>query len=395
MKPIGENVNSMASSVTANFSALEPGFQYVNQTLNIQNPTFALGSIPQANLKTGVSVADAALTNSVHYLNARKVPGGFQDQVALMSVGKRPVNNFNATSELPSAGNLLYVKKPVGEFNEKGLVLRKNKFELIEFGGTEVLTNPVIDVTDIEAFGIASAKKIVGTSITGQKGFAASANIKPPIPYVITQSVAQGAQGTLPSNVAFQTFTANDFKKSTHPIPLAGTALQHNTRETNVEFNFVSTVNSTALGSALTFPSLPFGPQAYIQAAVYPLVGFVGGGIVPLFATPSPFGAIVQPGPLALPRQIIAAFTKTSLLPGPEQFSLFLEGTSAPTEFESVIIQLTVSNSLDQPSLELPLATSVVSSTFNGTWRLVWDLSGIVTDSQLWENGGTYGIQLR
>ncbi len=79
----------------------------------------------------------------------------------------------------------------------------------------------------------------------------------------------------------------------------------------------------------------------------------------------------------------------------PEQFSLFLEGTSAPTEFESVIIQLTVSNSLDQPSLELPLTTSVVSSTFNGTWRLVWDLSGIVTDSQLWENGGTYGIQLR
>ena len=51
MKPIGENVNSMASSVAANFSALEPGFQYVTQTLNIQNPTFALGSIPQANLK--------------------------------------------------------------------------------------------------------------------------------------------------------------------------------------------------------------------------------------------------------------------------------------------------------------------------------------------------------
>ena len=294
MKPIGENYNSISMSYSANFAALEdvPGSQFILQTLGIQSPGYAEGSIPRANPSTGVSVQDSQPQNSVHYTNTTR---GIQNVrgvqgIPLMSIGKNPVNNFNGTSELPSSGNLLYYRKPVGKFTEN-LAIGGNKYELIEFGGVKVLTRPSISVTDLEAHGLVSSKQVVSSLLVGYDGLFSGAGkdlngtsdldegIFPS--YNILKTAPEGNQETLPSNVAFQTFTANDFKRSSAPVPFfdRNLTLQRGTIQNDRQFDFINTVNSSLLGNMLTWQTLGFGPQAYVLAQTSPNnPGFVGFG---------------------------------------------------------------------------------------------------------------------
>lgn len=402
MKPIGENYNSISASYSANFAALEdvPSSQFILQTLGIQSPGYAEGSIPKANPSTGVSVQDSQPQNSVHY------PQGVQG-IPLMSISKNPVNNFNGTSELPSSGNLLYYRKPVGNFTEN-LAIGGNKYELIEFGGVKVLTRPSISVTDLEAHGMVSSKQVAGSLLLGYDGLFSGVgkdligpsdigeDIFPP--YDVLNTAPEGNQETLPSNIAFQTFTANDFKRSSAPMPFLDTtrALQRETVQNDRQFDFINTVNSSLLGNMLTWQTLGFGPQVYVMAQTSPNnSGFAGFGTPEIGATGvPPFGSLVQSGRERLPRDIVSCFVDYDVgSPNVQDFYLFLKGVTNPGPEGKVRIQVYTPNTEKLRYLTLNFSDAGTSTVWAGSaWAIIWN--DVLNFDQLWRPGSSYGVQL-
>ena len=292
------------------------------------------------------------------------------------------------------------INKSSDNFNSQR-VLGTNNFELLEFGGNAVLTNPVITVSDIQEYGLSSSKQVVGTQLNSANGNSdISINsynvLKSPYP-------SQGNQGTLESNIAYRTYTATDFKPRGGPLPVLGTAVQIRNVRKDKQVNYTGALNSALLGNQLTWQALGFSPQVYIVASTLTFSGFVGydGGLGIAVTGEGPgklfYGPTSLPkrGVPPLPREIVGIYTDfdTIGVPPKDDFYLYLKGTIDPA-FQNIIgVRFSFENDGVNETFKELLFTDAISNSASGSnWRIRWD--DILFATELWISGNTYGVAL-
>jgi len=401
IKSTGDNLNSLAVSNLANYFSLADSnlnSKFILQSLNLQNPEYPVTSIPVPRLEPKRITIEEGRPRNFVFLQT-KVPMSNQQMIAphrtkFPGDNRDLVPNFNAET----LGNRLYYDKSSDNFNSQR-VLGTNNFELLEFGGNAVLTNPAITVSDIQEYGLSSSKQVVGKQLNSANGNSDISSdsynvLKLPYP-------SQGNQGTLESNIAYRTYTATDFKPRGGPLPVLGTAVQNRNVQKDKKVNYTGGLNSALLGNQLTWQALGFSPQVYIIADTLGGTGFVGysratgiglleGG--KLFYGPT---GLPERGVPPLPREIVAVFTDfdTFGVPPKDDFYLFLKGTTDPAFQNIVGVRFSFENGDSKETFkELLFADATVNSSIGQFWRLLWD--DILFAKELWFSGNTYGVAL-
>ncbi len=404
IKSTGDNLNSLAVSNLANYFSLADSnlnSKFILQSLNLQNPEYPVTSIPVPRVGPERITIEEGRPRNFVFLQT-KVPMSNQQMIAphrtkFPGDNRDLVPNFNAET----LGNRLYYDKSSDNFNSQR-VLNTNNFELLEFGGNAVLTNPAITVSDIQEYGLSSSKQVVGTELNSANG---NSDISSDSYNVLkTPYQSQGNQGTLESNIAFRTYTATDFKPRGGPLPVLGAAVQIRNVRKDKQVNYTGALNSALLGNQLTWQALGFSPQVYIVASTLTLTGFVGydgGSFTLLNAGEGPgrlfYGPTGLPerGVPPLPREIVGVYTDFDTLgvPPKDDFYLYLKGTTDPA-FQNIIgVRFSFENGDSKETFkELFFADAISNSAFGSNWRIRWD--DILFARELWISGNTYGVAL-
>lgn len=402
IKSTGDNLNSLAVSNLANYFSLADSnlnSKFILQSLNLQSPEYPVTSIPVPRLNPKRITIEEGRPRNFVFLQT-KVPMSNQQMIAphrtkFPGDNRDLVPNFNAET----LGNRLYYDKSSDNFNSQR-VLGTNNFELLEFGGNAVLTNPAITVSDIQEYGLSSSKQVVGKQLNSANGNSDISSdsynvLKTPYP-------SQGNQGTLESNIAYRTYTATDFKPRGGPLPVLGTAVQNRNVQKDKKVNYTGGLNSALLGNQLTWQALGFSPQVYIIAdTLNSAAGFVGysrttgiglpeGG--KLFYGPT---NLPERGVPPLPREIVAVFTDfdTFGVPPKDDFYLFLKGTTDPAFQNIVGVRFSFENGDSKETFkELLFADATTNAAVGQFWQILW--SDILFAKELWFSGNTYGVAL-
>lgn len=404
IKSTGDNLNSLAVSNLANYFSLADSnlnSKFILQSLNLQNPEYPATSIPVPRVGPERITIEEGRPRNFVFLQT-KVPMSNQQMIAphrtkFPGDNRDLVPNFNAET----LGNRLYYDKSSDNFNSQR-VLNTNNFELLEFGGNAVLTNPAITVSDIQEYGLSSSKQVVGTKLNSANG---NSDISGDSYNVLkTPYQSQGNQGTLESNIAYRTYTATDFKPRGGPLPVLGTAVQIRNVQKDKKVNYTGALNSALLGNQLTWQALGFSPQVYIVADIlggFPAPGFVGysrAGVIGIPAGGKLFYGptdLPERGVPPLPREIIAVFTDFDAggVPPKDDFFLVLNGTTDPA-FQNIIgVRFSFENGDSKETFkELLFADAVFNAAVGQFWELTWN--NILFAKELWFSGNSYGVAL-